>query len=194
LDILTPFAARVQRQLEISKTAAAVSVLINGDGVNEAAPVKKLSAYGADFNNGKTLKDNYRALATFLMKRASEGNPVDTLCGNFDTYVELMFMFMPVLNNKDGSDVEKIQAIGGPTLQLPIMGGAVKFALSSAVPANSLIAFSKAETLEELIEAGAAISENEQSVTNQALTYVRTETTGYKLAFGDTRTLLSTNS
>lgn len=194
LDILTPFAARVQRQLEISKTKAAVSVLINGDGVNGAAPVENLSAHGGDFAGGKTLKDNYRALAKFLMKRASEGNPVDTLCGNFDTYVELMFMFMPVLNNKDGSDIEKIQAIGGPSLQLPIMGGAVKFALSSGVPANRLIAFSKAETLEELIEAGAAISENEQSITNQALTYVRTETTGYKLAFGDTRTVLVTNA
>ncbi|MDB2578808.1 hypothetical protein N9Y00_07185 [Tateyamaria sp.] len=194
LDILTPFAARVQRQLEISKTTAAVSVLVNGDGVNPAAPIENLSSHGADFTGGKTLKDNYRALAKFLMKRASEGNPVDTLCGNFDTYVELMFMFMPVLNNKDGSDVEKIQAIGGPSLQLPIMGGTVKFALSSAVPANRLIAFSKAETLEELIEAGAAISENEQSITNQALTYVRTETTGYKLAFGDTRTMLVTNA
>jgi hypothetical protein len=194
LDILTPFAARVQRQLEISKTTAAVSVLINGDGVNVAAPTENLSIHGADFTGGLTLKDNYRALAKFLMKRASEGNPVDTLCGNFDTYVELMFMFMPVLTNRDGSDVEKISTMGGPSLQLPIMGGAVKFALSSAVPANRLVAFSKAETLEELIEAGAAISENEQSITNQALTYVRTETTGYKLAFGDTRTLLVTNA
>ncbi len=194
LDILTPFAARVQRQLEISKVTAAVSVLINGDGVNAAAPSKNLSEYGADFTGGKTLKDNYRALAKFIMDRARAGNPVDTLVGNFDTYVELMFMFMPTLNNKDGSDVEKIASIGGPSLQLPIMGGTVKFAIASAMPANTLLAYSKAETLEELVEAGAAISENEQSITNQALTYVRTEVTGYKLAFGDTRTLLVTNA
>ncbi|MCG7628999.1 hypothetical protein MHM88_14400 [Epibacterium sp. MM17-32] len=194
LDILTPFAARVQRQLEISKVTAAVSVLINGDGVNPAAPTKNLSEYGADFTNGKTLKDNYRALAKFIMDRARAGNPVDTLVGNFDTYVELMFMFMPTLNNKDGSDIEKIAAIGGPSLQLPIMGGSVKFAIASAMPANTILAYSKGETLEELVEAGAAISENEQSITNQALTYVRTEVTGYKLAFGDTRTLLMTNA
>lgn len=194
LDILTPFAARVQRELEISKVTAAVNVLINGDGVNAAAPSVNLSSFGADYTNGKTLKDNYRALAKFLMDRARQGNPVDTLVGNFDTYVELMFMFMPTLNNKDSDDASAIAAAGGPSLQLPIMGGTVKFAIASAMPANRLMAFSKAETLEELIEAGASISENERSITNQALTYVRSEVTGYKLAFGDTRTLLVTNA
>jgi hypothetical protein len=194
LDILTPFAARVQRQLEISKVQAAVSVLINGDGVNAAATVDTLGAYGADFTGGNSLQHNYKALAKFLMKRASEGNPVDTIVGNFDTFVELMFMFMPTLKNRDSSDAAAAAALGGPMLQLPIMGGTVKFALASSMPANRLLAYSKAETLEELIEAGAAISENEQSITNQSLTYVRTETTGYKLAFGDTRTLLTTNA
>jgi hypothetical protein len=194
LDILTPFASRVQRQLEISKVTAAVSVLINGDGVNGAAPSVNLSAHGADFTGTRTLKDNYRALAKFLMSRARDGNPVDTLVGNFDTYVELMFMFMPTLNNKDSDDASAIAAAGGPSLQLPIMGGTVKFAIASAVPANRLIAYSRGETLEELVEAGASISENERSITNQALTYVRSEVTGYKLAFGDTRTVLVTNA
>ena len=192
LDLLTPFAARVQRQLEISKVTAGVSVLINGDGVNAAAPLVTLGAYGADFTGTLTLQHNYKALAKFLMSRARDGNPVDTLVGNFDTFVELMFMFMPVQNTKDASDAEKIAALGGPSLQLPIMGGTVKFAIASAMPADRLMAFSRGETLEELIEAGASISENERSITNQALTYVRSEVTGYKLAFGDTRTLINT--
>lgn len=192
LDILTPFASRVLRELEISKVAAATAVLLNGDGVNPAAPVENLSAYDADFTNGKTLKDNYRALAKFIMSRAKAGNPVDTLVGNFDTFVELFFMFMPTLKN-GRDDVEAVVSAGGPSLQLPLMGGSVRFAISSAMPDNRLLAFSKSETLEELVEAGASISENEQSITNQALTYVRTEVTGYKLAWGDTRTLLVTN-
>jgi len=192
LDILTPFAARVARQLEISKVAAATSVLINGDGVNAAAPLVAMTTYGADFTGTLSLKDNYRALAKFLMTRAKAGNPVDTLIGNFDTFVELMFMFMPTLNNKDGADAAAMSAIGGPQLQLPIMGGTVKFGFSSAMPADRLMAFSKGETLEELVEAGSSIAENERSVTNQALTYVRSEVTGYKLSFGDTRTLLNT--
>lgn len=195
IDILTPFAARVARELEISKTKAAVSVLINGDGVNAAAPTAALSAYGADFTGGKTLQHNYKALAKFLMERAKNGTPVDMLVGNFDTYVELMFMFAPTNSvGLNKTEMEALVAAGTPMLQLPIMGGAVQFAVSSAVPANKLIAFSKAETLEELVEAGASISENERSILNQSITYVRTEVTGYKLAFGDTRTLLTTNA
>lgn len=191
LDIMTPFAARVARQLEISKVAAATSVLINGDGINGAATAETLGSYGADFTGTLSLKDNYRALAKFLMKRAKAGNPVDTIVGNFDTYVELMFMF---LQTKDmgGSDVQQIASMGGPSMQLPIMGGAVRFAFSSAVPDDRLICFSRAETLEELVESGAQISENERSILNQSITYVRTEVTGYKLAFGDTRTILNT--
>jgi hypothetical protein len=195
LDLLTPYASRVARELEISKAKAAVTVLINGDGVNGAAEAKNLSTYGADFTSSKTLQHNYKALAKFLMERAKDGKPVDMLVGNFDTYVELMFMFAPTnavgLNR---TEMEALTAAGGPMLQLPIMGGAVQFAVSSAVPANRLIAFTKAETLEELVEAGSSIAENERSILNQSITYVRTEVTGYKLAFGDTRTVLTTNA
>lgn len=193
LDIMTPFAIRLLRQLEISKVSAATSVLINGDGVNAAAPLVTLGSFGGDFTSGRTLKDNYRALAKFLMSRAKAGNPVDTLLGNFDTYVELMFMFMPTLN-AGRSDAEAAAALGGPSLQLPIMGGAVNFAFSSAMPDNRLLAYSRGETLEELVEAGGSIAENERSITNQSLTYVRTEVTGYKIAWGDTRTLLRTDA
>lgn len=191
LDILTPFASRVARELEISKVKNATAVLLNGDGVNGAATADALATYGADFTGGKTLKDNYRALATFLMKRAQAGNPVDTIVGNFDMFIELMFMFQPNLASSANQAREMI-ALGAPgvNLALPLLNGSVNFALSSSMPANYLLAFSKAETLEELVEAGSNISENERSITNQSITYVRSEVTGYKLAFGDTRTLL----
>ena len=191
LDILTPFAARVARELEISKVKNATAVLLNGDGVNGAATADALASYGADFTGGKTLKDNYRALATFLMKRAQAGNPVDTIVGNFDMFIELMFMFQPNTANSANLAKEMV-ALGAPgvNLALPLLNGSVNFALSSSMPANYLLAFSKAETLEELVEAGSSISENEKSILNQSITYVRSEVTGYKLAFGDTRTLL----
>lgn len=196
LDILTPYAARVARELEKSKVTAATQVLINGDGVNGAATVEALSVYGADFTGGRSLQSNYKALAKFLMQKAKEGRPVDMLVGNFDAYVELMFMFAPTIGGQltGMTTAEALQANGAPMVQLPIMGGTVNFAVSSAVPANKLIAFTKAETLEELIEAGSSIAENERSILNQSIVYVRTEVTGYKLAFGDTRTVLTTNA
>lgn len=188
LDLLTPFAARVARQLEISKVAAATSVLINGDGVNPAAPVFDISAYDADLSGGKSLQHNYKALAKFLINCAVKGTPVDTILGNFDIYVEMLFMFTPTLQNR--SEAEALAMAGAPAIQLPIFGNAVNFALGTKVPAGKLVAFNKAETLEELIEAGSSIAENERTITNQSMTYVRSEVTGYKLAFGDTRFIL----
>ena len=35
-----------------------------------------------------------------------------------------------------------------------------------------------------------AAADDERSILNQSITYVRSEVTGFKLAFGDTRTLL----
>lgn len=190
LDILTPYAARIERQMEIGKVKSATHMLINGDGVHGAAAVHNLSTYGADLSGGKTLKDNYVALTKFLVKCAYDGTPVDTLVGNLDMYLELFLMFTPVVGQK--SIAEHLQENGGPRvgLTLPLMQN-VNFRLSSAVPAGKLIAYSLADTLEELVESNSDIKESEQAIKNQSITYVRTLNAGYKLIFGDTRRILN---
>lgn len=190
LDILTPYAARIERQMEIGKVKAATHMLINGDSVHSAAPVHALSTYGGDFTNGKTLKDNYIALTKFLVKCAYDGTPVDTLVGNLDMYLELFLMFTPVVGQK--SVAEHLQEKGAPRvgLTLPLMQN-VNFRLSSSVPAGKLIAYSLADTLEELVESNSDIKESEQAIKNQSITYVRTMNAGYKLIFGDTRRVLN---
>jgi hypothetical protein len=194
LDIMTPFASRVGRELEISKVRAATSILINGDGVNAAAPVVGVSAFGG--NQANAFSTNYKALAKWLMKRAKDGYPIDTIAGNYDMFVELLFMFQPVTNLGSNTDIEAMVAHGTPKINtsLPILNKSVNFVLSSGVPAGQLIGFTKGETLEELVEAGSNIAENERSIINQSITYVRTENTGYKLAFGDTRQILDTTA
>lgn len=193
LDILTPYAARVARELEISKVKAATAILVSGDGVNAAAPVVAFSTFGGVPVNGTTsvLSTQYKALAKWLVSLAKAGAPVDTLVGNLDIYLELLFMFTPTtMGNTNLHDA--ISAQGGPkiNLNLPILGGNINFVLSSSMAANKVMGYSKADTLEELIEAGSTISENERSIQNQSITYVRTENSGYKLAYGDTRSIL----
>lgn len=186
LDIITPFAARVARRLEISKVAAATAVLIDGDGVNLGATPADLATYGADFLGGKTLKDNYRALAKFIMSQWKAGYPIDTIACNFDLYVEMMFMFAQT-NIGTASDIQNLAAAGAPSINLPVMNGAINVVLSSTIPDGFFVAFVKSETLEELVEAGSIIAESERSITTQVVTYVRSENTGYKLSFPDTR-------
>lgn len=186
LDIITPFASRVARRLEISKVAAATSVLISGDGVNAAATAADLATYGADFAGTKTLKDNYRALAKFIMAKWKAGYTIDTIACNFDLYVEMMFMFAQT-NIGTASDIQNLQAAGAPGINLPVMNGMVNVVLSSSIPDGYFVAFVKRESLEELVEAGSTIAESERSITTQVVTYVRSENTGYKLSFPDGR-------
>ncbi len=193
LDIMTPFAARVARELEISKVRAATMVLMNGDGVNAAAPSVALTDFGGVVPSGGSnpISGQYKALARWLVARAKAGVPVDTLVGNIDMYLELLFMFTPTLSAAK-SEADALAEKGAPRINvnMPLLGGNVNFVLSSTMPANKLLGYSKADTLEELVEAGSSIAENERSIMNQSITYVKTENSGYKLAFGDTREVL----
>ena len=98
------------------------------------------------------------------------------------------------LSNFGPSQVEILQKAGvqvntaSPTLDLN-----VTFALSSTAPAGQLIGFIKGETLEELVENGSDIEESVRAIENQVVRYVKTTNKGYRLVFGDTRSILSLN-
>lgn len=192
LDVLTPYAARVARNKELSKVKMATSLLINGDGVHTAAEVVAASTYkNWDVSSGKSLKDNYVALADFLAQRARKGVPVDTMVGNYDMWLELFLMFLPTDNGR--SKAEVLQNQGGPrvALAMDFLNG-VNFHISSSAPAGQLICYSRADTLEELVEAGSVLSESETAIKNQSITYIKTENAGYRLVYGDTRTIFNT--
>lgn len=186
LDMLTPFAARTARELELSKVHHATNVLINGDGVNGAATVKDQDSF-AGYDGDKAGELQYRPLLRWLVARAKAGTPVDTVIGNWDAYVDWLLLFAPTTLSR--AEAEALAAQGAPNLsgRLPILNFDVAFALSSAVPDDQLIGITRGETLEELIEANSSIQESERAIQNQAITYVRTENAGYKLVWGDTR-------
>jgi hypothetical protein len=197
LDILTPFANRIARELELSKVTQATNVLINGDGTNAAA-----TAIGWTTLGGTANKLSYRPLLKHLVNRAKSSTPVDTIVGNYDMFIEFLFLFTPfqtvtaasgVIAAANGmSEIEAMGARGMPTvgLSMPMLGGAINFRISSGVPANKFVTMTRGETLEELVEAGASLAESEQSILNQTITYVRTEVTGYRLTYGDTRSII----
>jgi len=190
IDVLIPFANRVQRELEISKVNAATYILINGDGVNGAATVVDYSDFGGTPFDGSGDVLLYKPIVKWLTARAKAGVPVDTVVGNWEMYVEWIFLFTPGVNNR--SDAEAIAAQGGPRIvpSLPILNGDVTFALSSAMPGNQLLGMTRGETLEELVEAGSDISESERIIQNQSIEYYRTQNSGFKLAWADTRSIL----
>lgn len=188
LDLMTPYFVRMKRETEISKVAAATALLINGDGVNPAAGVVNQSTLDGTATAGRISR---RALVKWLLGRAKAGTPVDTVVGNFDAYLEWLELFAApvVAAGKTEQEIASTQGVqlGG----IPLLRGAANFALSSTVPDGVLVGLSAGDTMEELVEQGADIEESERSIQNQTVTLVKTETTGYKINFGDTRSIFS---
>ncbi len=186
LDLMTPYFVRMKRETEISKVAAATLLLINGDGVNAAAPVVTQSSLNSAATAGKI---NRRALVKWLLNRAKAGIPVDTVVGNFDAYLEWLELFAQPVVAAGKTDQELAAAQGVQLGGIPLLRGAANFALSSSVPDGKLVGLSAGDTMEELVEAGSDIEESERSIQNQTVTVVKTEVAGYKINFGDTRSI-----
>ena len=192
LDILTPYASRTQTRIERSKVSVATSTLLNGDGVTGAAGVVGQSSYNNANTTGTATagKLSYKHLAAWLVARAKTGAPIDTVIGNWDMYLQWLFMFAIPTSNATRTDAENLAATGFQIGGVPILQGNIQFKLASDMPDNQLLGFSRGDTLEELTEAGSLIQESEKSIQTQEVTYVRTETSGFRLIFGDTRSVL----
>jgi hypothetical protein len=189
LDMLTPYQNRSAREMEMSKVWVATAILLNGDGANGPAPVVAQSSLDSGATAGKLSR---KALQKWLVDRAKAGTPVDTVLGGWDAYLQWLDLFaLPTAGAQGKTEAEVLAAQGFQIGGVPILQGIVNFALSSAVPANQLIGLSRGDTIEELIEAGSNIDESEKAITNQSITYTKSENAGYKLVFGDTRSVLN---
>lgn len=192
LDLLTPYTNRMARETERSKVWTATNLLVNGDGVHAAAPtVTQLSLDGAAVSG--TI--SWTALLAWLVNMAKAGTPIDTVVGNWDAYIQWLYLFSrPTASAEGSTGGQKLGAAGFQIGGIPILSGRVNFALSSAAPAGKLIGFSRGDTIEELIEAGSQIDESERAIQNQSITYVKSINAGYKMNFGDTRSMLNFNT
>lgn len=190
VDMIVPFAMRSKMEIERSKVWEATEVLINGDGAYGAASeVDQSSFNGGVIGTATNGTLSYRHLLAWLVSRARAGTPVDTVIGDFDAYVQWLLLFATPTANSGETVAQTLARSGFQMGGVPILNGVVNFALSSAVPANKLVGISKAVTLEELTENGSKIEESERSIRNQKVTFVSTENSGFRLPFGDTRSV-----
>lgn len=189
MDIMTPYAARMQREVEIGKLAVATNMLINGDSVYSAASVTNAktlaTGIGVTHVQGQI---NWETFLKWLVARAQAGVPVNTVIGNYDMHFEWLRMFAKPQLAVGTPQIEALRAAGVQLAEAnPRFNFNVNFQVASTAPAQKLIGFSKEDTLEELVETGSDIEESQQAIENQKVKYVRTENSGYRLIFGDTR-------
>jgi len=189
LDLLTPYANRIARELQISKVGAAVNMLVNGDDVHAAAGVISQSAYNTLVGTNSTNNVlSWEHMLAWLVARAQAGTPVDTVVGNWDSAFRWAKMWQaPTTGGPSGAANFAAQASNVGNLNIPLP----TFAVASTAPATKLVGLSRGDTLEELVEAGSLIAESERAILNQTVTYTKTENTGYRLVYGDTRSIFN---
>lgn len=198
LDILTPYANRAQRQMELSRVRSATNILVNGHALTTgidpsygAAPEVDQSSLDSTTTAGEI---SWKGLLKWLVNRAKDGLPIDTVLGNYDAYFAWLQMFAVPQANQGAGVQENLARAGFNLGGVPLFRGPVNFVLSSSAPAGKLVGFSKADTLEELVEAGSLINESDRSVRNQTISYYRTMNTGFRLIHGDTRSVYDFNN
>jgi hypothetical protein len=191
LEILTPYAVRTQIEIEKSKVAQLTKTLINGDNVGYGpAPVVNQSSYNAKVGTNATNGTlSAKHFAAWLADRAEAGVPVDVVVGNWGMYLQWILTFYMPQSNWNVSEAQRLASVGVNVNTGKILEMNVQFKLSSTMPDNQLLGYNVGMTAEELIEAGSDIEQSETSVTTQEVTFVRTQNAGYKLIFGDTRSI-----
>lgn len=192
LDIVAPYATRLEAEIEMGKTYAATLMLINGDAVHGAAPVTSGKTLATSTGNTHVQGAiNWEVFLKWLVQRAQAGVPVDTVVGNWDMHFEWQRMFAKPQIGLGTPQAEILAAAGVNAAQAnPRFNFNVNFQVSSSAPPQKLIGFRKSDTLEELVETGSDIEESQRAIENQKVKYVKTKNCGYRLIFGDTRSIL----
>lgn len=194
LDLIAPYAVRMGVEVERGQVGAAYNILKNGDPAHAAAPVRNAATVASDWNlTAPTAgKLNWEVLLAWFVERARAGTPVDTVVGNWDMWFQWNRMFSVPDLNAGLTQSEQLAKAGVTVASAdPKFQFNVKFALATSATAGQLLGFSRADTLEELVENASDIEESEKYIENQKVKYFHTVNKGYRLIFGDTRSILN---
>lgn len=196
IDLIAPYAVRMGNEVQRGQVRAAYTILKNGDPAHAAAPVRDADDIATDWGVAPPTsgKLNWEVLLAWLVERARNGTPIDTVVGNWDMWFQWQRMFTVPSVNEGLTQNEVLQRSGVQLAQAnPNFQFNVKFALATSADANQLLGFSRGDTLEELVENASDIEESQRYIENQKVKYFHTVNKGYRLVYGDTRSILKIN-
>jgi hypothetical protein len=199
-DILVPFANRIEFERSQTEHKVAVQMLIEGEvpTVGDAkgpAPVDNLDTI--DGKAGTNIRQRAEGFMKWLIAAARAGRPIDTLVVGWDTILDLQYMF-PVVDAAGNAAVGlggvansqsqfaqmSVRLANGVNLNLTVV-------ISSGLEEKQILGYRKNETLERLIKTKSQIDEMERVIKSQTILYTHSVISGFTLAYGDSRRLLT---
>lgn len=161
-------------QAEVDKVAAALYVLVNGDGNSNTTPTNhNLTTLDTDATAGTLTLKGWLA---FKMKFA---NPYILTTGLMTEAVALQLALLnvgsanvPLANFNAGGQVQALTPINQTS-------DSVRYGWTSEAPASTIVGFDRRFALEQVTEIGGEIAEMERFITNQTEVITMTEMDGY---------------
>ena len=176
LDRIAFIIARMALQAEVDKAEIVVSTIVNGDGnANTAAEVLALTALDPAAVAG-TL--TLRGWLAFKLEFGQAYQP-DVVLGQRASILDLLLL--PVLTNTNQLPIAMLAA--GPFGQVRPIGDRLadgeRYGITEDAPADNLVMFDPAQTVERVVEIGGNVSEVERFIQNQTTLFTMTEVEGY---------------
>ena len=173
-------------QTEIDKVAAAIDVLINGDGnANTAATSTNMTTLDSGATAGtltlkawesfKMLFDAPYIMTTALMQKA-------------------VALQLRLLNTGSANVPLTVAQLGGGLTLINQLSDGVRYGYTSDAPTLKIVGLDKRVALERITEIGADISEMERAASNQTQTLYLTEVEGYAINDANGTRVLDINS
>jgi hypothetical protein len=191
IDLLAKHIARFGRQAAKDKTEEVLTILKDGDGNNNAAPILRLRA---DMDPDATVGTlTAKGWINFLMQ--FEEFPADTLVCGKEAFMQ---MILTDLGSITAADVLKLMSQGattGITLTIPqLPKNNMNLFWHENVDTNYIYGINTANSIEQVTEAGSDIQEADRFITNQTQVLTISENSGFSKMFKEGCKILNINA
>ena len=162
-------------QSEVDKVAAALAVIVSGDGNNNTAATSyNLTTLDANAVVGEGL-----TLPAWLAFRMKFSNPYSLTTALMQEAVALQL----ILLNSGSGNVPlmnlNLAGIGNTLVPINTTADGIRYGWTSEAPSNKIVGFDRRFALEMVTEIGSEIQETERFITNQTQVMVMSEVNGF---------------
>lgn len=190
IDMLALHVRRIAIQAAKDKVEEIISVIKDGDGNNNAAPVLKLTDLDSDATAGTLTAKGFLA---FLME--FEPFPCNTLIAAKDAFLQIVLTNIPNLSTADLLRLLAQGASTGISLSAPqLPSGQFRLFWNSAVDSMRVHGINNQYAIEQVTEAGSDIQESDRFITRQTQVLTISENTGYSKMFVEATKTLNINA
>lgn len=191
IDMLALHVRRIAMETAKDKVEEIISVIKNGDGNNNAAPVIKMKADLDSSAEVGTL--TAKALLLFLME--FEEFPCNTILGGKNAFIQMILTNIPTLTTADLLRLLAQGTTAGIQISAPqLPSGSVRLFWHKSIPALQLYGINSRYAIEQITEAGSDIQEADKFITRQTGVLTISENNGYSKMFNEATKILDINA